>query len=259
MSGSIYCKYCHQTWETNTRYEKHLRMCEFFYQDRRNPRREMDERGAPIPNLRELYRYVKHLSERLEKTEKELAKLRTVVNSKQRRSIIEWLNKPAQKPVVVFEDWIRNINANESDMLKAIQCDLMDGVLSCLDVAINSSDSLPVRSFTQKPGTLYVYSSKSVEEGEEAKTEWRIMTTEQVAKLVNHISKSIRLRYREWERTNVIINLNDNEFDQTAMDKSVKFMQKLNIDMDKKIADFKKVIFSNLEEDLHVIMECEFE
>jgi hypothetical protein len=258
MTDSIYCKYCNQTWQTGIRYDKHLRMCEFFYQDRRNPRREMDERGAKIPTMRELYRYVKDLSNRLEKTEKELARVKSIVNSKHRRSIIEWLNKPSQTPPTTFENWVRTIHATEDDMLKVIHGDLMDGVLSCLDNVFQSS--LPIRSFSQKPGTLYVYCSKSnKDEDDEPKTEWRIMSTEQVKKIIDNIAKSIRIKYRSWENANIIINTENDEYDQSAMDRSVKYMQKINADTDKKVTEFKKTIFSKLEEDLHIIMECEFE
>lgn len=263
MSDSIYCKYCNKTWETGIRYDKHLRMCEFFYQDRRNPRKEMDERGTPIPNLRELYRYVKHLSNRLEHTEKELAKLRSVVNSKQRRSIIEWLNKPNHTPSTPFEDWVRNIQTSEQDMLKVLNVDLMEGILSSLHSAFDSASSLPIRCFSQKPGTLYAYSSsKPVEpstEPEKSNPEWKIMSNDQVAKIVNSISKDLRRKYKTWEKANLVVSLDDLEFDQIALDKSVKYMQKLNADMDKRIAEFKKIIFSKLEEDIHVVMECEFE
>jgi len=259
MSDSIYCKYCNKTWETGIKYDKHLRMCEFFYQDRRNPRREMDERGAPIPNLRELTRYVKHLSERLEHTEKELAKLRSVVNSKQRRSIIEWLNKPKQTPSITFEDWVRTINTTEQDMLNVLNHDLMDGILSCLNTLMGNP--LPIRCFSQKPGTLYVYSlsKPASESSEDVKYEWRIMSNEQLAKIINSIARDIRRKYKMWEKTNIVVSLDELDFDQSALDKSVKYMQKLNADMDKRTHEFKKVFFSKLEEDLQIIMECEFE
>jgi hypothetical protein len=78
-------------------------------------------------------------------------------------------------------------------------------------------------------------------------------------KIINRISVDIRTKYRVWEKSNIVISDDGIEYDQTAMDKSVKYMQKLNLDMDKRIPEFKKTIFSKLEEVLHVIMEYEFE
>jgi hypothetical protein len=241
-------------------------MCEFFYQKRRNPQPEMDERGAKIPNLRELYRYINNLSTRLEKTEKELEKLKLIVNSRQKRSIMVWLNKPSQKPSITFEDWYRNMKATESDMIKVLNGDLTDGILSCLYTAINSQSSenikFPIRCFKQKPGTMYVYSLKSIDDSsEEITMDWKIMSGDQFLKMINHISREIRRKYYIWEKTQIRTNASedDGEYDQTAMDKTVKYEKKLNGDIDKRLQYIKKDIFSKLEEDLHVAIDIDFE
>lgn len=264
MSSSVYCKYCHQTWETNIRYEKHIRMCEFFYQQRRNPQPEMDERGAQIPNLRELYRYIKHLSTRLEKTEKELEKLKLTVNSRQKRSIMCWLNKPTQTPTMTFEDWFRNINACETDMIKVLNSDLTDGILSCLHTAIKiqSAENIkfPIRCFKQKPNTFYVYSLNSVNDhSENIKIEWKIMTNEQMLKMVSHLSRELRKKYYVWEKAQIRLKNSEDDYDYNAMDKAVKHEKKLNCDIDKIIQHIKKDLFSKLEEDLQVAIDIDFE
>lgn len=265
MSSSIYCKYCHQTWESTIRYEKHIRMCEFFYQQRRNPQPDMDERGAPIPTMRELHRYIKTLSNRLEKTEKELEKLKISVNSRQKRAIISWLNKPSQTPSATFEDWYRNIKASETDMIKVLNADLTEGIISCLNSAIlyrPAADhvKLPIRYFKQKPNTFYVYSLKpSQDSSEDVKMEWKIMSADQCLKMLKHVSREIRRKYNAWELEQLRPDSED-EYDQVAMDRAVKYEKKLNADIiDKRVQDIKKFLFSKLEEDLQVIIDIEFE
>lgn len=264
MSSPVYCKYCHQTWETIIRYEKHIRMCEFFYQQRRNPQPEMDERGTQIPNMRELYRYIKHLSTRLEKTEKELDKLKATVNSRQKRSIMVWLNKPTQTPTMTFEDWFRSIKATEADMIKVLNGDLTDGIMSCLHTAITIQREehfkFPIRCFKQKPGTFYVYSLKSINDpSEEIKMEWKIMSSEQTMKMITHISRELRRKYYVWEKAQIRLKNSEDDYDHTAMDKAVKYEKKLNGDIEKRIQHIKKDVFSKLEEDLHVAIDIEFE
>jgi len=239
-------------------------MCEFFYQQRRNPQPEMDERGAPIPTMRELYKYIKTLSNRLEKTEKELEKLKIAVNSRQKRAILSWLNKPSQTPNETFEDWFRNIKATETDMIKALNSDLTEGILSCLNSAImpRTADTLklPIRCFKQKPNTFYVYSLKPSQADEEVKAEWKIMSADQCLKMLNNISRDIRRKYNAWERDQIRIRLpEEDEYDHVAMDKAVKYEKKLNADIEKLVQNIKKVLFSKLEEDMQVIIEIDFD
>jgi hypothetical protein len=237
-------------------------MCEFFYQQRRNPQPEMDERGTQIPNIRELYRYIKHLSTRLEKTEKELEKLKITVNTRQKKSIMSWLNKPSQTPTMTFEDWFRNIKATETDMIKVLNGDLTDGILSCLcnAITIQSTERVkfPIRCFKQKPGTFYVYSLKSVD-NEVIKMEWKIMNSEQILKMATHISRELRRKYYVWEKAQIRLKISEDDYDHTAMDKAVKYEKKLNCDIDKRLQNIKKELFSKLEEDLHVVIDIEFE
>lgn len=262
MTSPVYCKYCHQTWESNIRYEKHIRMCEFFYQQRRNPQPEMDERGAQIPNIRELYRYIKQLSNRLEKTEKELDKLKATMNTRQKKSIMSWLNKPSQTPTITFEDWFRNIKASETDMIKVLNGDLTDGIISCMHAVLTVQREerfkFPIRCFKQKPGTFYVYSLRS-DDDEEIRMEWKIMNGEQMLKMVTHISRELRRKYYVWEKTQIRLKISEDDYDYAAMDKAVKYEKKLNCDIDKRLQHIKKELFSKLEEDLHVAIDIEFE
>lgn len=272
MTSTIYCKYCHHNWKPGIEYEKHMRCCQYFYQQRRTPSQpEMDERGVPIPSLRQLYRYVQELSYRLEKTEKELKTLKNTVNSRQKRAIMEWLGQPNQIPATTFEQWIRNIKAHETDMMKVLNGDLSQGILSCLDniIAINKSDReesgsaklLPIRCFSQKPGTFYIYCAKSTDNySSENTNEWKIMNGEQALKLVNHISKSLLREFLIWDKAQSrIANVEDGEYDHSAMDRTVKCVKKLNGDIEKRLPEIKKTLFSKLEENLRVVMDCEYE
>lgn len=259
MSATIYCKYCHHNWKLGIEYDKHIRCCEYFYQQRRTPSPpEMTESGVPIPNMRQLYRYVQDLTYRLEKTEKELKKLKSEMSSRKKQEVLVWLNQPSQSPNMTFDEWTRNIKATELDMVKSINGDLMDGILSCLMPHLNTvreeeNSVIPIRCFSQKPGAFYVYSS-AINGNSPVTTEWRAMRPEQFTKLMNHILKSIRSEFRVWN-TAQLSGLNQ-EYDQNFMDKMPRYVKKLNADVDKFAADIKKSMFSKLEENLMVIVDC---
>jgi hypothetical protein len=213
----------------------------------------MTESGIPVPNMRQLYRYVQDLTYRLERTEKELKKLKTEMNSRKKIEVLGWLNQPTQIPQITFEDWMRGIKATESDMLKCLDGNLTDGILSCLYSAVKSRGNLPIRCFSQKPGVFYVYSSASQGQGNDA--EWQKITCEQFLKMANHISTSIRREFRIWNT----VQFASKEYDQNYMDKMPKYVKKLNSDVEKRLPDIKKVLFEKLEENLRVVMDTDFD
>jgi len=209
----------------------------------------MTESGIPIPNMRQLYRYVQDLTYRLEKTEKELKKLKCEMNSRKKIEVLVWLNQPSQTPQITFEEWMRSIKATESDMLKCLDGNLTDGILSCIYFAVKSRGNLPIRCFSQKPGTFYVYSGQGQE------PEWQKMTGDQFLKMSNHISISIRREFRVWNT----VQFTSQEYDQNFMDKMPKYVKKLNGDVEKRLPDIKKALFEKLEENLRVVMDTDFD
>jgi hypothetical protein len=245
MASTIYCVYCHHNWKPGIEYDKHLRCCEYFYKKRRTPpQTEMTESGVPVPNLRQMYRYIQDLTYRLEKTEKELKKLKTIVNSRRRIEVLVWLNQPNQTPSITFENWVRSIKSTESDMIKVLNNNMSDGILSSLYSAIQCKDeiNLPIRCFIQKPGTIYVYSYNEIT----SKNEWQIMKSELILKLINHIAKSIRKEFQIWNTAQICNGVCID--DQTFMDKLPKYVKKLNCDTEKYIPEIKKELFSKLAE-----------
>lgn len=259
MSNTIYCKYCHHNWKSKTEFEKHIRCCEYFFQQRRAP--EMTENGVPLPTLRQLYRCVEDLTYRLEKTENELKKVKSELNSRKRMEITTLLNQSEQNPAAPFEDWVRGINAEERDLKEALNGSLTDGIISCLYSAVQipviilrsgidqSNGALPIRCFSQKPGVFYVYSLVK------DKPEWRQMRSDQFMKLLNHISASIRRLFNAWSFAQL---KEAQEYDTDYMDKMPKYMKKINADLEKLAPIVKKCLFAKLEENVQVIMDGDF-
>jgi len=272
MNHVKYCKFCHRFWKSIKEYDRHSSYCEYDYNWRRNPQPEMDENGIRIPSMREMFRYVKDLSYRLEKTEKEVVRLRNLLNTKQKRAILEWLNQPRQTPTATFEDWWRDIKAQESDVLIVVNRDLTEGIMSCLTPYVKGLariQSPPIRCFTQKPNTFYVYSIVAVEPSveneedttEEAEPKWKIMSNDQLEKMVMHVSKSLLREFIAWWENSQSM-LRASEGDERAMDKKFQMMQKMNgygVSQEKRMVEIKKRLFAEREENLRVVMDCEFD
>jgi len=220
----------------------------------------MDEHGTKIPSVKDLFRYVQELSLRLERTERELAKLKTQVNTRQKKAIIEWLNQPKQKPSIAFEDWYREIEVNESHVLCVGERDLTIGMQMAIQSFMSANASKqerPIRTFTQKPNVFYVYSRDGGTSELLAEPQWRIMSNTQLDHMLLHLSQLFLREFLKWQKKQ-----NQLEKDDREADKEIMFMMKINgtrTSSDKRIHEIKKWMFPKLEENLRVIMECEFE
>jgi hypothetical protein len=225
----------------------------------------MDEHGTRIPTARELFRYVQDLTMRLEKTEKEVVRLRSLMNTRQKKAILEWLNQPGQLPAITFEEWWQECKAQVADVQMTISRDLTEGIKNCIQARLDSSvgSKLPIRSFKQKPNTFYVYSRDAGNRDGNTATlpVWRIMSNEQLERMALHISQSILREFLVWQKSNLQIDSAE-KHDEKTMDKTVALMMKINgngVAIDKRLVEIKKWFYPKLEENLRVMAECEFE
>lgn len=223
----------------------------------------MDEHGTKIPSVKDLFRFVQDLSQRLEKTEKELARLKNVVNTRQKKAIIDWLNQPAQAAAEPFEEWWRAIAVNETHLNRVFERDLTDGIKVSLesflaDQRAAGNDLRPIRCFTQKPNTFYVYSRNSGTKEPLANPQWRIMDHAQMDAFVIHVSQLFLRVFLQWQQQQTQMDTDNEE----KTDRIIQYMIKINgarVPSDKRIAEIKKWLFPKIEENLRIIMECEFE
>jgi hypothetical protein len=213
----------------------------------------MDEHGTKIPTVRDLFRYVQELSLRLEKTEKELAKLKGQVNTRQKKAILEWLNQPKQRPEKTFEEWYKEMDVTESHIMCVAERDLTYGFQKVIDEQLGDKIGLPIRTFTQKPNTFYVYSREADNE-----PHWRIMSNEQMDTMLLGLSQSFVREFLKWQKKQD----NRENQDERETDREIMFMMKINgtrTSSEKRLQEIKKWLFPKIEENLRVIMECEFE
>jgi len=249
---SIYCVFCHHTWRVQRDYDKHLNCCEYFYHLRRTPQPEMDEHGIRIPSHRELFKYVQDLSTRLERTEKELSKLKSSIGMRQKKEILVWLNQPNQLPPKTFEEWFKDIEVNESHVLCVGERDLTIGMQTAIQHFLDTCDRkrLPIRTFTQKPGVFYIYTR----DRETEEPSWRIMHNDKIDLMLLHLSQQLLREFLKWQKKQA------NETERDA-DREILFMMKINgnrTSSEKRIQEIRKWLFPKLEENLRVVMECEY-
>lgn len=242
--SEIYCKYCYKYWKLKREYDKHIICCEFFYNLRKNP--TMENYGGKVPTIMELTHLVSQLMTKVDKQEKEIARLKACVNSKQKRVILDLLNNPSQMPVYTFEQWWRLISVNEIHLQRVFKYDLTEGIKLVLEnfLDVFGKTQLPIRCFSQKQNIFYVY----VQDTNSDKKTWKMMVNAEFDTMILYLSQLFLREFLRWQKENMNCDDDENE-DKKAQE--LNYMIKINgmkTSSEKRNGDLKKWLFPLLEE-----------
>ena len=116
-----------------------------------------------------------------------------------------------------------------------------------LDSVYKSFNHRPICAFTQKQNCFYIYDRDS-----DNKMLWRTMSTEDMEKIVFHISQQFLIAFVKWQREN-FTRISASE---KLKDEELVYMIKINgskISMEKRCTDIKKRLYSLLEENLDLV------
>ena len=292
--ADIHCKYCHKSWKYIKDYEKHLACCEFFYQFRRKPQNEMDDYGCKLPTHKELFRFVQELSLKCERLEREVTRLKTTVSVRQKKVIVECLNRVQNTPSYAFCDWWKNITLQipvslntkeETEMnshwsvisnaflYRVFNMGLVEGVKYVLGKFIESERQkqkvLPILCFTQKPNMFYIYCGSDSTDDEKAESvqkdvfkpseqqSWKTMSNVDLERMVDYMSQLFVREFLLWQRQ----NNNEIEQDERRGEEQITYMMRVNSmrpSKEKGMAELRKWLFTLLEENAQNIAECEW-
>jgi hypothetical protein len=277
--ADIYCKYCNNNWKYKKDYEKHLACCEYFYNYRRKPEKEMDDYGCKLPTQKELFRFVQELSLKCSRLEQEVERLKRNVSVRHKKVISDCLNHPDQIPEWTFAEWWKQItlgipyaptpgetaemnnhwsSIENPFLFRVFRRDLVDGIKYLIQQFIEGKKHLhkfPIRAFTQKSNVFYVYgenphSSPTLSTSDKNKVDtpvWHIMTTNEFETMIDGISQLFVREFLIWQRDNME-SIDENE---ARKDEQMTYMIRVNglrPTKERGMADIRKWLFSTLEE-----------
>lgn len=263
---SIYCNYCHHYWKQKKEYDKHISCCNYFYHLRRNPRPEMDENGVKIPTHKELFRFVQELSMKCERLEKEVVRLKTNMNVKQKKVITEWLNQKEHQPKYTFEEWSKLATITENALQIVFKRDLTEGIRHVIQefmIENRATPAKPVRSFLQKPGVIYIYSKGEWTSHPTEEAKWKIMTNEEFDNFMVMISQMFIRSFIVWQRTHLVSTEEDetntatDAMNEKKREEEMNYLIKINGGMksssEKRNSELKKWFVSYIEENIQSV------
>ena len=268
MSG-FQCKYCFRKWHKKEHMEKHNVMCGFWH---RSSQIQEDDYDV-TPTVTELFKLVKEFAYKCDKLQKRVDQLENRNNNQQKRNILHYLNDhPASFPAI---DFIRTFHISDIHLETVFECDLTDGIKACIKTHfVSQLDRLPIRAFSQKPNTLYVYDTITATTPDTSiiQPTWHVMTNAELDKLISVISLKFLQAFIAWKKQHcaeledqAVYDIADEDLNvhTFAVNEQIKqqqqtYMIKINgrrVNEDKRRNEIKQFLYNYLHKPLPTIVE----
>ena len=237
MRTQYKCSQCNTNYPTKHILDHHVSVCKFMHTSYNEHSIERYYREMEIPSQESMAHYLFHLTRKYEELEQKMAKLQQSVISTRRKSVQEYLEQ-LPPPNESFSDWATTIEIPDQILETLFKTDLKNATRILLDNIFENQD-LPLRAFSQKSNTFYLYDKSA---------EWRAMTGEEFTKWIEKIEHKFLRKFNQWTK--------DQEIDTPqAQEKIVAYMAKVNgIKQPNRVTDLKKWLYSRIEVSLKQIV-----
>jgi len=194
------CKYCFTSYKEKFNYDRHVGFCEFSFKSTKEIENEI-EAFDKTPTITELFSYVKELSVRVIKLEKENNQLKQFASKQRKRiDVLDWLNNRYDCiPETDFTNWMTSLPV-ETYLEQVFEYDLLTALLKCFDALFENLDKLPIRAFSQKSNIFYVYDKYTVDN--EEKLGWQQIPNKQLDKWFSFVAQKMITEFKNWYEQN---------------------------------------------------------
>lgn len=193
------CNHCMRDYKEKFNYERHIGFCEFSHKSLRERENEIDA-FEKTPSIDNLFSFVKELVVRIDKLEKENAKLKQFTNiNKRKLQVVEWLNYH-NKPNITFTNWLSEIPYHHY-LNNVFNGDLIIGSVDCLLHKPSNSVIYPICSFVEKPNAFYLYDeiidNDSIDNNKKS-LKWIKIEGNEFDKWLKYISQTFLNEFKKW-------------------------------------------------------------
>jgi hypothetical protein len=219
-SSENYCKYCCRYFKFKDLYEQHNVTCEFFYRRSRARDRELDGHEK-LPTPQEQFKLIQYLTLKVSKLENDVLRLKGLTVTRKRRVILEWLqNSGKPTPTLTFHEWSKTLDVSYEHLNGVFEGDITDGMKRMLVEVFSYEGTAPICCFTQKAGTIYIWSTCE----DEPEPHWMVMPHADFVRFVNRLSHTFLRTFLNWQRDNAELIRSSEE----NKEKNIQYMRKIN-------------------------------
>lgn len=228
----INCPSCFKSFKRAGCYEKHIFQCQ-----RRNEEK--------IPNNKELWDMITHLTEKYNTVQSELEYLKNKMGIQNKKiDVLEWLNKQ-EKPNNTWKEIIENFEMKICDLDLIFQKGLIEGVVDIMIQYLQSFNSNDViRCYEQKKNVFYVFNGS-----------WEILNKGDFENSYKTIYQKILSSFEEYKNVNEN-KMNNDEFQIEFNNNFVKILC-VQTPFESQSVRIKNKIFDEIKENFKSIIELE--
>jgi hypothetical protein len=228
----INCPSCFKSFKRAGCYEKHIFQCQ----------RRTEEK---IPNNKELWDMITHLTEKYNTVQSELEYLKNKMGIQNKKiDVLEWLNK-LEKTNSTWNEIIDNFEMKICDLDLIFQKGLIEGVVDIMIQHFQSFNSNDViRCYEQKKNVFYVFNGS-----------WEILNKGDFENSYKTIYQKILSLFEEYKNLNEN-KMNDDEFQIEFNNNFVKILC-VQTPFELQSVRIKNKIFDELKENFKSIIELE--
>ena len=145
-------------------------------------------------DLDEIKKMVQQLSQECKFLREEMNEMKLYTSYYIKKDILKFL-KTYCLPIIPYKDWYKGFLIDDSYLSIVFANNLTEGIKKCICDLITSDDihSIPLRSFKEKPGTLYIYSNE---------IGWEICSSSQFSSWIDFIMHSFLKVFILYETSN---------------------------------------------------------
>lgn len=217
------CQQCDNKYTTKSLLQQHQPICVFIHTSAK-------EEKPILPSPEIMFQYIVHLTKKYEKLEQKIKNIERTANYNKKAHINEYL-KIMREPRITYSEWLKQIEVSQQNLDKLFEHDLKMCIQSIFADMLDSASDTPLHAFKEKQNTIYIYDDI-----------WRLMTTEEFARLISIVSHRILQKYMCWANENRAY-LEENPKNQ---DLEMIYMSKangLNCNSEKLTVEIKKWLF----------------
>jgi len=238
------CPYCTQTYKRKGYFDRHVLCCKIG-----STAIKCTDEADDIPTVKELYTIIQELTKRYATQQQELNTLKRWVNDKKKKiNVIVWLNKNCKLETNYFQ-WLDSVVIQRKHIELIFEYNYIEGFLHIFQdlFPLDNATRLPIKSFEQKKGTLFIYDNEN---------KWRMLESKEFENLINILSKKLIKEFQQWTSDHEH-ELYTDDFATIYSENVIKIMgNNMSFDVIKSRTNNK--LYNHLKHNLKHIIEYEF-
>jgi len=250
------CIYCGKSYKTKLVLDKHLVLCEVTHKSKTQINND-DE--IVLPSQKQLYQIILELTLKCNRLESKVADLSKYISRKiDKVDIIDYLNNNiVLKPYILFDNISETINIEQSDIEYLFHNSFKDTFNIIISKTIynkskENQETIPIAAFTEKAGTIYIYTTQSKDSDKNTShSSWIIATKEKITRFLNIIQLKMSKALSEWRKQNIQL-LNESDSKSILYDKTFSKLIGVEFKKDEIYNKFYNSIYHKIKQQLNV-------